>query len=295
MNPSLAQLEAEAIAIPHGLGLPPCPQVLVDIGRELRSETPDVQKIAHLITLDAASAAMILKTVNSPYYGLSNKARSVQQAVAYLGMNRTACLLAGLLLRNAFPSTSKAAMARFWDASTEVAVIAARVARSLGCVDRGEAHTYGLFRDIGTAVLICHNDDYAAAAELDERVPSSKLIQWERERFGADHAAIGARLAADWQLPEEMREAILRHHEAFSGVAERPSEDALRHVAVGLLCDRIIDDHHGIQPNEEDAQQRAGAMRMLGLSDSVFAEMAAKAALMLDDVSGAAGERAASR
>ena len=98
MKLSLATLEAEALEVPHALGLPPCPHVLLEVGRELRCESPDVQKVAHLIANDAATAAMILKTVNSPYYGLSNKARSVQQAIAYLGLNRTACLLAGLLL-----------------------------------------------------------------------------------------------------------------------------------------------------------------------------------------------------
>ena len=294
MNASLAQLEAEAIAVPHVLGLPPCPQVLLDVGRELRCETPDVQKVAHLITHDAASAAMILKTVNSPYYGLSNKARSVQQAIAYLGLNRTACLLAGLLLRNAFPSSSKAAMARFWDMSTEVAVIAARVARSLGCVDRGEAHTFGLFRDIGTAVLICQSDDYAAAG-IDQRGSGLQLIEWERKRFGADHAMIGAQLARDWQLPEEMCEAILRHHDAFVCASQQPSDAALRLIAVGLLSDRIIDEHYGAQPEEPDAAQRAGAVRMLGLSDSVFAEMAGKATLMLEEVAGMPKQRAAAR
>ena len=295
MNPSLARLEAEALAIPHTLGLPPCPQVLIDIGRELKSEAPDVQKIAHLITHDAASAAMMLKTVNSPYYGLSSKARSVQQAIAYLGLNRTACLLAGLLLRNAFPSSSKLAMARFWDMSTEVAVIAARVARRLGCVDRGEAHTFGLFRDVGAAVLICRFDDYALVAGRELRDSGSKVTELERERFGADHATIGARLATDWQLPEEMQEAILHHHDAFLNAAVKPSDAALRLIAVGLLCDRIIDDYHGVRPDAQDASQRVGALRMLGLSDAVFAEIAAKATGMLDEVSAAPRQRASAR
>ena len=112
MNPTLVQLESEALTVPHELGLPPCPHVLLDVGRELRSEAPDVRKVARLIAHDATSAAMILKAVNSPYYGLSNKARSIQQAIAHLGANRTSLLLAGLLLRNAFPSTSRAAICR---------------------------------------------------------------------------------------------------------------------------------------------------------------------------------------
>lgn len=295
MQSNLAQLEAEALAVPHALGLPPCPQVLLEMGQELRCEKPDMEKVARLITHDATSAAMILKTVNSPYYGLSNKARSVQQALAYLGLDRTACLLAGLLLRNAFPSSSNGAMAQFWDLSTQMAVTAARVARSLGCVDRGEAHTFGLFRDIGAAVLICQSEDYAAATTVDHCCSASKLIQWERERFGADHATIGGQLAKDWQLPEEMWEAILHHHDAFLPVGKQPSDAALRLIAVGLLCDRIIDDYHGLFPDEQDAAQRGAATRLLGISDAVFAEVAAKARAMLDEVSGTPKQRASAR
>ena len=55
----------------------------------MRRETPDVRKIANLVTHDVASAAAILKTVNSASYGLRNTARSVQQAIGYLGLNRT--------------------------------------------------------------------------------------------------------------------------------------------------------------------------------------------------------------
>jgi HD-like signal output (HDOD) protein len=294
MNPSLATLEAEALAIPHELGLPPCPQVLLEVGRELRRESPDAQKVAHLIAHDAISAAMILKTVNSPYYGLSNKARSVQQAIAYLGLNRTACLLAGLLLRNAFPSTSKAAMVRFWDASTELALTAALVAGKVGKIDRAEAHTFGLFRDIGSAVLICGFADYAAAAERDHCSTAAELTQMERSRYGADHPTIGAKLAREWQLPEEMSQAILCHHRAFLPVAQLPiASAASRLIALGALCDRIVDEFHGVQTDESIAYDHAAVVFELMPED--YAELAADAMAMLDDACGSAREQAAAR
>ena len=130
-----------------------------------------------------ASAATLLKTVNSSWYGLANKARSVQQAIAYLGLERTSLLLAGLLLRNVFPSSQRRAMAKFWEASTELAVTLGFIARVLGREDRDELHTFGLFRDAGSAVLIGRFDDYDAFAMPANPNFGPSLTELEQARF----------------------------------------------------------------------------------------------------------------
>ena len=94
------------------MALPPCPEILAEIAREVRAETPNVRRIGDLITRDVAAAAGILKTVNAAAYGLHGSARSVQQAIGYLGLDRTALLLAGLLLRKAFSQSDRPALAR---------------------------------------------------------------------------------------------------------------------------------------------------------------------------------------
>jgi HD-like signal output (HDOD) protein len=162
---------------------------------------------------------------------------------------------------------------------------AAHVAGKVGKVDRGEAHTFGLFRDIGSAVLICGFDDYAAIAERESGGPAAELTQIERERYGADHATIGAQLAKDWQLPEEMSQAILCHHRAFLPEAQLPiSSGASRLIALGALCDRIVSDFHGVQPDEPFAHDHAAVV--FKLTDEAYAELAADAMAMLDEACG---------
>jgi HD-like signal output (HDOD) protein len=288
MTHSLVQLEAEALAVVHKLGVPPCPQVLSDVSRELRHGTPDVQKIAASITHDAVSSAAILKTVNSPYYGLMNKARSVHQAIAYLGLDRTAMLLAGLLLRNAFPSTNKRAMIGFWERSSQIAVMGAFLARQLPAIDRDEAHTFGLFRDVGSAVLISKFDGYEKVVSLAQGSPAARLTALEKERFGTDHAVIGAVLAKDWLLPEEMSEAILWHHADFVfDLSERPiSDEALRLVALGLLSDVLIDEYSGMACEAWACKRQFDACRVLELPDTMFDELKAEAMILLDQLNG---------
>jgi putative nucleotidyltransferase with HDIG domain len=281
-NVPLAQLEAEALAAVNRLNVPPCPYVLSEIGRELKREVPDVRRIADQITHDATSSAVILMTVNSALYGLSSKARSVQQAIANLGLDHTSYLLAGLLLRNAFPSSDKGALMRFWDTSMELALCAAYVASELGTVDRDEAYTYALFRDVGRAVLICKFDDYDEASS--ESTPNIAIA--EKSRFGTDHTVIGAELARDLQLPDEMIEAILWHHaDNIFDRDERPiSAESLRLIAIGALCDRIVDDYEGTITNDATIQLTAKALRALDLPSSRFEDLQVEATERLDQM-----------
>ena len=46
---------------------------------------PDLEVIARLISQDPGLSGSLLKIVNSPYYGLSNKIASIQRAVNLLG------------------------------------------------------------------------------------------------------------------------------------------------------------------------------------------------------------------
>jgi len=289
MSPQeFAQLEDHAEAIVRKLQLPPCPEILASIGRELAREYPDTQRIAAEAAHDVSSSATLLKTVNSAWYGLENKARSVQQAIAYLGLERTSLLLAGLLLRNAFPSTKRRAMAAFWENSTQLAVTLGFIARFLGREDRDELHTFGLFRDAGSAVLIGRFDDYDAYAASAHADSGPNLTELEQARFGTDHAVIGAVLARDWALPEDMADAILWHHADFVlDMAERPIADrAVEMIALGVLGDRAIARHHGEKASEAGVGVLEAALSTLGLDRRRYDELETEVSTLLCGLEG---------
>jgi len=232
----------------------------------------------------------MLKTVNSAWYGLIQKARSVQQAIAYLGLERTSLLLAGLLLRNVFPSSHRQAMSRFWQVSTQLAVSVSFIARVLDRPDRDELHTFGLFRDAGSAVLITRYDDYDPMATSPQTDFGPSLTELEQARFGTDHAVIGAVLARDWALPADMVDAILWHHADFVlDMVERPVSDrSIEMIAIGVLGDRVIERHRGIAGDEANAAGFAAALRTLGLDERQHAAIEAEALSALCDLEGGA-------
>jgi HD-like signal output (HDOD) protein len=282
----LVCLEERAEDIVRQLALPPCPEILTEISREVRAETPNVRKIGDLVTRDVAAAAGILKTVNSAAYALGGSARSVQQAIGYLGLDRTALLLATLLLRKVFPQSDRPAMARFWQASGQLAATVAFLARVLGVVDRDEAYTFGLFRDAGSAVLICRFPDYDPV--MAACTPVAVVTDHEKAHFGADHAVIGAVLARDWHLPEEMSDAILWHHADFVLTLDASPIriEAVRLIALGALGDRIVERYRGEPANPAATGVQEHALRRFGLDEREFADLETGALTLLAERDG---------
>ena len=72
---------------------------------------------------------------------------------------------------------------------------------------------------------------WSHAAVRRQNIP---IIQAEQDEMGLTHAAVGRELAAAWQIPEQLIEAIAHHHKP--GASDRDSELAsLIHVA-DVLC-----------------------------------------------------------
>ena len=205
VSPATAELIKE-------IGIPPCPAVLAEFMAEANREEPDFRRLSHLINKDVALAASVLKTINSPFYGLTRKARTVQDALALLGLRETSRLIAGLLLRQAFASSQSPAMYEFWDSSSRIAMIAAYLARELDVARLDEAHTFALFRDCGVPVLLTRYPEYENLLALTRCENERRRSEIERSRYGFDHALVSATLAQTWHLPADMWQAIRIHH-----------------------------------------------------------------------------------
>jgi HD-like signal output (HDOD) protein len=237
-----ADLSRQAESIAREIGIPPCPAILAQFSAEMRAADPDLRRLAGLMRDDAGLSAAMIKTVNSPFYGLASKASSMQQALSVLGLRASANLVAGLLLRNIFPAGASALMARFWDASTQVAQAAAAIAQRVRGVNADVAHTFALFRDCGMAVMIGKFPAYGAILDMLATVPGAQVLVAEDERFRFHHARVGYALARGWMLPEPMCLSILHHHAVDPAAGGRRAVDGadLRLVAIALLAEQIV-------------------------------------------------------
>jgi HD-like signal output (HDOD) protein len=244
---NLKVIEREAEHIANELDIPPCPAILAKFNQEFHTAQPDLRRLAALISTDIGLSATVLKTVNSPFYGLGKKASGVEQALSILGLRASANLVSGLLLRRAFPADSGAAMERFWDNATRIAGLAAGIATRLQDVNRDEAHTYVLFRDCGMLVMLRKFPKYAEIMEQGLNIGGKQLTRIEDTRFKFNHARVACALARSWSLPEPLCGAILFHHEFELMAKNAPGVESAspRLVAFGLLAEQIAALHAG--------------------------------------------------
>lgn len=82
------EIKAEqADDILKGISIPSPPQVMADLQMELVMPEPNLHAMANMISKDVGLAGSVLKTVNSPFFGMAREITSITHAVNLLGIN----------------------------------------------------------------------------------------------------------------------------------------------------------------------------------------------------------------
>jgi HD-like signal output (HDOD) protein len=268
-RPSAAEDPVDALI--KSIRIPPRPSLLADLQRELSSPDPSPDAIGRIVASDVGMSGALLKLANSAVYG-GRKAKSIEQAILFLGINQVAALMTGLLARQAIPANS-AALASFWDVSTRRAQAMVFLSRRLRIGEQDVAHTFGLFCDTGVPLLMDRFPAYAATyaeAALDAERPFTAL---ENERHATSHAAVGCLLARTWGLSGDIGWAILHHHD-YTVLDDPDSPATVRSmVALSLLAEAAISTYQGHGASLEWDKGGDLAMAYLGLSDDEKEEL----------------------
>jgi len=277
---SLIELYKNVESILEKMEIPPRPGILDQIFLEMRQEEPDFLRLATLISEDLSLSASLIKTVNSPFFGLQQRASSVQDALMLLGLEVASRMVAGILLRHTFPRRPE--LDELLDASIKVAVLshwlAVKLGRSLG-LRPADAYTFGLFRDCGMAVMLIRQLDYTATLTHARAEARQSFTEVERSAFGIDHAMVGSKLASDWRLSDEMAWGILFHH-AIAGAdasTEQAPPASLRLVALAQFADRLLQDNGHLAVDHEWDKLGTRCLEILGLDEGGQAELAEEA------------------
>lgn len=256
--------------------IPPCPEILTSLVREMRTEEPDFRKVSNLVARDVGLGATLLRTVNSPAYGLRTKATSVHHALTVLGLNAIVQIMTGLLLRQAFPAAQHPKMQEIWEASSQVAEITAALAVRTRVVDRDAAYTFGLFRDCGIPALMMHFDDYAQTLDDAAKEVDRKFTAVEDERYWTNHAEAGHTMAEAWFLPKTICDAILWHHDyAVLEQGHNEIADGSRKlIALALIAEWLAAQRAGSYPANEWLKGGTLSLQCVGSSEQEMQALA---------------------
>jgi len=192
-----------------------------------------VGRMSQVILRDQSLTSGILRLANSAFYGHSRQVTTISDASLLLGFSTVKSLAISThtsrLLAGALPGYGLA-HGELWQHSVAVAFAARRLAIEVGVEPVEQAFVAGLLHDIGKLILSSRMEDafdeVVALAE-ERRAP---LHEVENELLGFDHAELGAQVAAAWNFPPELEEAIRYHHEP-AGATLRPALAHGVHVA----------------------------------------------------------------
>ena len=227
-------LETQLVESIREIGIPPCPTILIRVTTMLREDEPDMRRLSKLLSTDVGVSGSLIKLVNSPFYGLRTKVRTVDAALNLLGLRTIASTVANIMLRRALPAAPQ--LERFWDASARIAQLSAWLASRLGVrheVRADLAYTFGLFRDCGLPIMMSRVPGYAETLALANQEAERMFTEVEDERHPTNHAMVGCLLAQSWWLDERLCIAIRHHHDA---VSLRVGAGALPANSVRLIC-----------------------------------------------------------
>ena len=194
--------------------LPVLPGVVV----RLMSLTPESEKffeeVLTVASEDPGLALRVIRTANSPMSAPRSPITSLEAAVARLGANHIADLVTTVAIARVFvPRTS--GETELWLHAIEVATACRALAEHLHLDGVAPEHAYlaGLLHDIGRFILFDQAPQFIQAVDDLAWTTPDELIEAEQQICGIDHAKLGGRVCAHWDVPEPILTIVKNHHQ----------------------------------------------------------------------------------
>ncbi|EZP69225.1 HDOD domain-containing protein [Pseudomonas sp. P7] len=264
----------------QGISVPPQPQIMVDLQMEQYMPDPDLEVIARLISQDPGLSGALLKIVNSPYYGLSNKIASIQRAVNLLGSRSIINLINAQSIRGEMSDDTIVTLNRFWDTAQDVAMTCLTLAKRTGSQTVDEAYALGLFHDCGVPLMLKRFPNYMTVLEqaYANAGPDCRVVDTENNAFNTNHAVVGYYTAKSWRLPEHVTDAIANHHNALAVFSDESSRNpqVKNLLAILKMAEHICSSYRVLGNQSVDHEWNAIGPLVLdyvGLSDYDFESM----------------------
>jgi len=261
-------------------GLRPFPDAARRLVAAVGRDDCTAHVIETIIESDPALTCRVLKVVNSSAYGLRTACTSIGHAAVLLGFSTMRDIGASLAVIDSLDDGSRES-ARLLEHVQITGAIAQRVAVLRGAWKELPAYTVGLLHDIGKLMQlqVGGEDGYAALLAGE---PTEHYLR-ERERYGYDHALLGAHLLERWELPSPIPNAVGWHHQP--GRAYDCGDDATATLVALVRCaDRLAHAYANEVLDEKEAVERLAndeGAEFLGLTASERAEVVADLPEML--------------
>jgi HD-like signal output (HDOD) protein len=205
-------LTPEAI-LHHSGELPALPKAACHIMAVIEDPGTTATKLEHALAMDQALTAKVLRIANSPFYGAVREITTVSEAIVRLGFVAIRNWTLVTAARSVFLTPGAGLLyQKIWRQSVMSAMAGQLVAQAVGRSNPDSVFLGGLMQNIGQLVLARSNPQLFQDILTDSAERGLPYHIVERGRLGFDHGELGALLIKEWNLSQELEDAVRWHH-----------------------------------------------------------------------------------
>jgi HD-like signal output (HDOD) protein len=199
--------------------LPRLPPYTTKLTSLLNNPEADTRTIIEIARQDPSLTASVLKTVNSPYYGLAHKVKDFQHAVMMLGFRQTQQLIMNTGVQSTMPNTPE--FRQLQAHSMMISLLMSEISATVKIGVPVMLSTLGILHDIGKSVVLL----------LCRQHPKQEFFM---SLLSAD--MVGMLLLKEWKLADYISDAVqYQSHTALLPPSCIPTEHrtnlAILHIA----------------------------------------------------------------
>ena len=211
--------------------LPEIPSIVFELNEVIANPLSSAEDIAQVVQRSPSLTALLLKIVNSPFYGFPSKIDKISLAVTLIGTREISGLALGISLISLFNKIPKEilSMYSFLKHSLACGLISRILAAHKSIPQTEQLFVSGLLHDLGRLILYSYFPD--ESRNILSRARSSEMLLYKQETdyLGCNHTHLVKHLLKQWKLPMVLENNVFFHHSPRE--AQQPLPATLVHLA----------------------------------------------------------------
>lgn len=191
--------------------LPSIPKSLRQVLDTLNKDNPSISDVIDPISRDPAMSVKVLRLSNSAYYGLPKQVASIEEAAILIGLDAIRTLIFASGLMGTFGQIAGLDMKRLWRISLLSGWLAQRIcAQNTGLGKPEFAYTSALMHGLGEIAIHSVLETRKTESSVLSRLSKSprEIAEAEINAFGFHHGEVSAEVMKQWNLPQEIVDAL---------------------------------------------------------------------------------------
>jgi len=192
--------------------------IISGIVRIINDPDSTIWDLKEVVEVDPPLTAKLLMKANSVYYAPPKQIGEIKQALIWLGFDALKEMALSQKVCEIFKGEASVegySTSSLWQHSVAVALLTKMIYRKEFRERGANEYVAGLLHDIGIIVECQFLQDDFNRVLIKAKEEGKNLSAAEQEVFGYNHADIGMAIAQDWNLPQELIDAIGYHDNPF--------------------------------------------------------------------------------